>query len=94
MLHRSGDGGWDDRRVAGPVPNNSTRFCAERAWDVVTKAKLGTKDEKAGKGSIAGVNKSREGICGSCIDRERLSLKYHPNCAIEESEGDIDQGDS
>ncbi len=77
------------------IPNNNTRFCAERLWDVVTKVKLGIEDEEAGwERGIACADEAGEKICRFRVDGERLHLKYHLGYTIEDREGEVNDSNS
>jgi hypothetical protein len=62
---------------------------------VIAKAKLGTEDEETGgKRSIARANEPGEEIVRLYVDRESLRLKYYLDCAIEDGEREVEDGNS
>jgi hypothetical protein len=62
---------------------------------MVTEAKLGIEDEETSwEGEIACANEAREEVICLCVDRERLRLKYHLGYTTEDSEGEVDGGNS
>lgn len=79
----------------GSIPNDLTRFGTEILRDVVTKAKLGIEDkETGGKSCIALVNEPGEEDVRLFVDGVSLCLKYHLDCATEDRESEVDDGNS